>query len=128
MHITTLRTMAGSQDCPDIDSCPSVHDLDTDPERRYVISKRTTDPHEVAAFRHLMAAGEVLGWMPAGFLSDANELFDRTREVTSPGMRPERRYVITTPVTDPRTLREFARLIAPTEQLGAVPARARQEV
>jgi hypothetical protein len=69
MKITTLRTVA-SGDCPDERTCPSVHVLDTHPERRYVIAKRETDPQVMAAFAHLMADDEHLGWVPDTLLPE----------------------------------------------------------
>lgn len=61
MKITTLRTTG----CPDERTCVSIHDLDIHPERRYVITKRETNPDILAAFAHLMAADEQLGYGPA---------------------------------------------------------------
>jgi len=62
MKITTLRTAGG---CPDERTCVSIHDLDIHPERRYVITKRETNPDILAAFAHLMADDEQLGYGPA---------------------------------------------------------------
>lgn len=65
MKITTLRTLAGDDAyCPNERTCPSVHALDMHPERRYVITKRETDPGIIAAFAPLMADDEQLGWTP----------------------------------------------------------------
>lgn len=61
MKITTLRTAPG---CPDERTCVSIHDLDIHPERRYVITKRETNPAVLAAFAHLMADDEQLGYGP----------------------------------------------------------------
>lgn len=65
MKIETVRTTAGS--CPDERTCVSLHNLDLHPDRRYVITKRETDPQILAAFAHLMAPDEQLGWGPADF-------------------------------------------------------------
>lgn len=65
MKITTLRTMAGTPDCPDGNICPSIHTLDLHPERRYVVTKKETDPAVAAAFAHLIGDDEQLGWTPS---------------------------------------------------------------
>lgn len=126
MKITTLLTAA--DDCPVDRTCPSVHDLDIDPENRYVISKRLTTEGEAALLKPLLEVGEVAGFMPAGFLPAASALFDRTRGVSGPALRADRQYVIVRGVTDPALLSEFAHLMAADEQLGAVPALVLQEV
>jgi hypothetical protein len=123
--ITTLRTSA--EDCPTDRTCPSVHDLDTDPGHRYVICAPVT-PGEIAVFRQVMAAGEIVGAMPFGFIPDANPALDRTREVRDPALRADRQYVILTAVTDPAVLTEFADLIGPDEQLGYLPVAQLAEV
>jgi hypothetical protein len=61
MKITTLRTTG----CPDERSCVSIHTLDEHPDRRYVITKRETDPDILAAFAPLMGEDEQLGHGPA---------------------------------------------------------------
>jgi hypothetical protein len=61
MRITTLRT---TSECPDITNCVSIHDLDIHPERRYVITKRETDPAVLDAFAHLIGDDEQLGYGP----------------------------------------------------------------
>lgn len=119
MKITTLRTSA--DDCPHTDICPSVHDLDTDPRSRYVISKESTAA-ERAVFAGELRDDELLGWMPAEFLPESNPILARTAAVTHPDLRPDRQYVITTAVTDPAVLAAFAHLIGHDEQLGYVPA------
>jgi hypothetical protein len=126
MKITTLLTAA--DDCPVDRTCPSVHDLDIDPENRYVISKRLTTQGEAALLEPLMEAGEIAGFMPAGFLPAANAMLDRTRTVFRPGLRADRQYVIVREVTDPALVAEFAHLMAADEQLGTVPALVLQEV
>lgn len=68
MKITTLRTLAG--DCPNERTCPSIHVLDQHPERRYVITKRETNPEILAAFAHLIADDEHIGWAPAELLPE----------------------------------------------------------
>lgn len=126
MKITTLLTAADQ--CPVDRTCPSVHDLDIDPENRYVISKRLTTQGEVGLFGPLLDVGEVAGFMPAGFLPAANTILDRTRTVLSPALRADRQYVIVREVTDRALLAEFAHLMADDEQLGTVPAAVLQEV
>lgn len=126
MKITTLLSTADH--CPVDRTCPSVHDLDIDPENRYVISKRLTTQGEAALFGPLLRAGEVAGFMPVGFLPDANTMLSRTRMVAGPALRADRQYVIVREVTDPALLTEFAHLMAEDEQLGTVPARVLQEV
>lgn len=61
IKITTLRT---TNSCPDIRSCPGIHQIADRPGRRYVVLKRVTDPNEVAAFASRVADDEVLGWAP----------------------------------------------------------------
>lgn len=61
MRITTLRT---TSDCPDENTCPSLHRTDEHPGGVFVISKRVDDPAVVDAFAHLMAPDEVLGFVP----------------------------------------------------------------
>lgn len=126
MKITTLLTAA--DDCPVDRTCPSVHDLDIDPENRYVISKRLTTQGEAALLGPLLDVGEVAGFMPVGFLPDANTMLDRTRTVSGPALRADRQYVIVFEVTDPALLTEFAHLMAKDEQLGTVPTPVLQEV
>lgn len=67
MKITTIRTLGDN--CPVDNVCPSIHKLDTHPERTYVVTKVETDPDIKAAFAHLVGPGEQLGWAP-------NELLD----------------------------------------------------
>lgn len=120
MQVKTLRTTAN--DCPNKWDCPSVHELDTDPGRRYVVSKQASSA-ERAAFAHLLCPGEVLGWMPTGFLSAENAMLSRAREVVSPDLDPARQYVITELVGDPDVLAEFGDLVSRNEQLGTVAVR-----
>lgn len=56
---------------------------------------------EYAVFRHLIQAGEILGWVPVGLLDERNGMLDRTRQVHSDVLDPSRRYVITAAVRDP---------------------------
>lgn len=122
MKITTLRTTA--LDCPHSNICPSIHDLDVDPRSRYVISKvSTVDEH--AVFADLLLPGELLGWMPAGFIPAGNVLLERTGGVVDPRLHPERQYVITSPLAwwEVGKRRTFRPLVGPDEQLGRVPAR-----
>lgn len=118
MQVRTLRTTA--HDCPNKWDCPSVHELDTDPERRYVVSKQAS-PAERDAFAHLLGPGEVLGWMPPGLLPTENVLLSRASEVVSPALNPDRQYVITELVNDSAVLAEFGDLVSRNEQLGTVP-------
>ena len=60
MKITTLRTTG----CPDERSCVSVHDLDRHPDRRYVITKKESDPEVLRAFAPLIGPDEQLGYGP----------------------------------------------------------------
>lgn len=120
MQVRTLRSTA--IDCPNKWDCPSVHELDTDPERRYVVSKQAS-PAERDAFVHLLGPGEVLGWVPPGFLSAENAMLSRARDVTSPALNPDRQYVITELVSDSAVLAEFGDLVSRNEQLGTVPVR-----
>ncbi|MDN5920030.1 MAG: hypothetical protein L0I76_33850 [Pseudonocardia sp.] len=117
MKVTTLLTAA--DDCPNKWDCPSVHDLDVDPERRYVVSKQASDD-ERGAFAHLVGEDEVVGWLPDGLLDERNSLLDRTREVRSPLLHRDRRYVITTAVSDESILAAFGDLVGRKEQLGSV--------
>ncbi len=70
MKITVLRTLAGSDQCPNERTCPAVIVLDTHPERRYVITKTETDPAILAALAPYMAADEQVGWTPDSLLPE----------------------------------------------------------
>jgi hypothetical protein len=119
MKIVTLRSTA-DQFCPTERTCPSIHDVDVDPLHRYVIYKTVTEADQLAVFNEELAASEALGYMPADFIPTNNSVLDRTRGVHDPALRPDRQYVILTPVTDPQMLDQFAHLIAPDEHLGRV--------
>ncbi len=67
MKITTLRTTSG---CSDIDTCPSLHRTDENPDGVFVISKRVDDPRILAAFASKMAPDEVLGFVPNDLLPE----------------------------------------------------------
>jgi hypothetical protein len=67
IKIHTLRTAAN---CPDNRTCPSIHAVVDEPDRRYVITKRVTDPAVVAAFAHLVADDEQLGHVPTGLIPE----------------------------------------------------------
>ncbi|ANY06586.1 hypothetical protein [Pseudonocardia sp. HH130630-07] len=67
MLITTLRT---TSNCPDDGTCPSVHRTAEHPDRLYVITKRVDDPAITAAFAHLVADDELLGFVPADLLPE----------------------------------------------------------
>jgi hypothetical protein len=126
MQIRTLLSTA--EKCPVDRTCPSVHELDTDPEHRYVISKRLTTPAEVAALEPLLGEGEVAGYMPAGFIPEGNVMLERTRGLEGLGLRTDRQYVIVRRVTDPAVLVAFANLMAGDEVLGTVPNHVLLEV
>jgi hypothetical protein len=65
IEVTTLRTLAGDDEhCPDNNVCPSIHVLDHQPHRRYLVLKRVTDPAERAALAHLVGDDELVGWAP----------------------------------------------------------------
>jgi hypothetical protein len=68
VKITTLR--ATDVLCPDTRSCPSIHAVAGEPDRRYVITKRVTDPAVATAFAHLVADDEQLGYVPADLLPE----------------------------------------------------------
>jgi hypothetical protein len=68
IEITTLRTTSGS--CPDNRTCPSIHSFTDRPDRRYVVTKRVTDPDEIAAFAPLVADDEQVGWVPATLIPE----------------------------------------------------------
>lgn len=120
MKVKTLRTTAN--DCPNKWDCPSVHEIDTDPGRRYVVSKRTSAA-ERHAFADVLHPGEILGWVPAGFLASANAAVARARHVADPALPTGRQYVFTVPVTDPAVLAVFGDLMSRDEQLGRVDER-----
>ena len=69
IEITTLRTNGS---CPDNRTCPSIHSVADRPDRRYVVSKRVTDPDEIAAFAPLVADDEQLGWLPATLIPEVS--------------------------------------------------------
>lgn len=119
MHVRTLLTTAN--DCPNKWDCPSVHELDTDPDGRYLISKQASQA-ERETFTQLLASGEVVGWVPVGLLDECNGLLDRTRGVADQALLPGRRYVITTAVTDVSILALFGDLVGRGEQLGRISA------
>lgn len=119
MHVRTLLTTAN--DCPNKWDCPSVHELDTDPGGRYLISKQASLA-EREVFTHLLASGEVVGWVPEGLLDECNSLLDRTRGVAGEALRTGRRYVITTAVTDVSILELFGDLVGRGEQIGRTSA------
>ncbi len=114
MKITTLRT---TNDCPDINTCPSEHAVDTDPRNLYVIAKKATST-EAAVLDASLRPGQLSGWMPAGFLPDGHPALIG---FSDPRLRVDRQYVALTVVDDADTLTEFARLTAADEFLGTVP-------
>lgn len=117
MHVRTLLTTA--HDCPNKWDCPSVHELDTDPGGRYLVTKKTSAA-EQKAFTHLLATGEVVGWVPRGFLDENNELLERTQDIHGEALYPGRRYIITTAVTDVSVLALFGDLVGRGEQVGRI--------
>lgn len=128
VKITTLRTLAGTDQCTDYPTCPGVHELDVDPDHRYVVAKTITDPAELAAFDGMLGDGEVAGWMPGGFLPAENAVLSLSRRLRHPALRADRDYVIMSAVTDAEVLAEFAPLMATDEHVGTVPVHALQEV
>lgn len=70
IEITTLRTVAGSDQCTDRRTCPSVHTVADRPGRKYVILAAVTDPDELAAFASLLGPGEILGYAPDALLPE----------------------------------------------------------
>ncbi len=68
VEIITLRT---TDECPDNRTCPSIHAVTGEPGRRYVITKKVTDPAVVAAFTHLVALDEQLGYVPTDLIPEA---------------------------------------------------------
>ncbi len=66
VKITTLRTTDTL--CPDTRSCPSIHAVAGEPHRRYLVTKKVTDPAVAAAFVHLIADDEQLGYVPTELL------------------------------------------------------------
>lgn len=121
LEIRTLVTTANL--CGESRVCPSVHEVVGTPEHLWVVSKQTTAT-EHAAFKHLLAEGEILGWMPAGLLPAACDAVARTHGVTGPGVHADRVYVISSEVTGEIELIAFAELFDPiTEQLGTIKAR-----
>jgi hypothetical protein len=68
IEIITLRTSDVS--CPDTRSCTSIHTVADEPDRRYVITKKVRDPAVAAAFAHLVANDEQLGYVPADLIPE----------------------------------------------------------
>lgn len=68
IKITTLR-MADTI-CPDTRSCPSIHAIAGKPDRRYLITKKVTDPAVAAAFAHLVGDDEQLGYVPTDLIPE----------------------------------------------------------
>lgn len=68
VKITTLRR--ADTLCPDTRSCPSIHAVAGEPHRRYVITKKVTDPAVTTAFAHLVADDEQLGYVPAALIPE----------------------------------------------------------
>lgn len=68
IKIITLRTTDAS--CPDTRSCPSIRAIVDEPNRRYVITKKVTDPAVAAAFAHLVADDEQLGYVPTDLIPE----------------------------------------------------------
>ncbi|MGH3975253.1 MAG: hypothetical protein ACRDS9_18275 [Pseudonocardiaceae bacterium] len=68
IKITRLRTI--DTYCPDNRSCPSIHAVAGEPSRRYVITKKVTDLAVAAAFAHLVAEDEQLGYVPTDLLPE----------------------------------------------------------
>ena len=68
IKITRLR--ATDMLCPDNRSCTSIHAVADEPDRRYVITKKVTDPAVAAAFAHLVADDEQLRYVPADLIPE----------------------------------------------------------
>ncbi|MGA9312253.1 MAG: hypothetical protein WBV74_18070 [Pseudonocardiaceae bacterium] len=68
VDIITLRT---TDQCPDNRTCPSIHAVTGEPDRRYVITKKVTDPAVIAAFARLVAGDEQLGYVPTDLIPEA---------------------------------------------------------
>jgi hypothetical protein len=68
IEIITLRTT--DQHCPDNRSCPSIHAVAGEPDRRYLITKRITDPVVATAFAHLIGDDEQLGYVPTELIPE----------------------------------------------------------
>ncbi|HZG90926.1 MAG TPA: hypothetical protein VEZ42_12005 [Pseudonocardia sp.] len=70
IEIETLRSVAGTDHCPDGRVCPSIHRVARRPDRRYIVVKRLDDAEEAAAFAPLVGADDLVGWVPAELLPD----------------------------------------------------------
>lgn len=68
IKITTLRTTGTV--CPDNRSCTSINVLADEPDRRYVVTKKVTDPAVISAFAHLVGDDEQLGYVPADLIPE----------------------------------------------------------
>lgn len=68
IKIITLRTADAL--CPDNRTCTSIHAVADEPDRRYVITKKVTDPAVAAAFAHLVADDEQLGYVPTDLIPE----------------------------------------------------------
>ena len=68
IEIVTLRTS-----CPDNRICPSIHAITDEPHRRYVITKKVTDPAVNAAFTHLVGEDEQLGYVPTELIPEVSQ-------------------------------------------------------
>lgn len=64
----TIKTLRSAPDCPDGRTCPSIHSVAERPDRRYVVTKRVTDPAEITAFATWVGDDEQLGWVPVDLL------------------------------------------------------------
>jgi hypothetical protein len=68
IKITKLR--ATDTFCPDNRTCTSIHAVADEPDRRYVITKKVSDPAVAAAFAHLVADDEQLGYVPTDLIPE----------------------------------------------------------
>lgn len=66
----TIRTLRTTDFCPDNRTCPSIHAVADEPDRRYVVTKKVTDPAVVAAFAPLVADDEQLGYVPTNLIPE----------------------------------------------------------
>ena len=66
----TISVLRGN--CADEETCPAVTRVEHDPDGRYLIGERVTDPDILAAHAHRMATGEVLVRFPVGLIPEVD--------------------------------------------------------
>lgn len=59
--------------CADEETCPAVTRIEHDPEGRYLIGERVTDPAVLAAHAHRMAEHKVLVRFPAHLIPEVDQ-------------------------------------------------------